>query len=52
MTKAIEDMSIDFEQVNQPDRFVELMNDFDKLVLLENQDWFMLLKLSKLEVCP
>jgi hypothetical protein len=52
MTKAIEDISIDFQQVKQTDKFVELMQDFDKLVLLENQDWFMLMKMSKLEVCP
>lgn len=52
MTKAIEDISIDFQQVNTTDKFTELMYDFDKLVLLENQDWFTLMKMSKLEVCP
>jgi len=52
MTKAIEDISIDFMEVTDKIEFNDLMYDFDKLILLENQDWFMLMKLAKLEVCP
>lgn len=52
LTKAIEDISIDFKDVSDKIEFNKLMHEFDKLILLENQDWYMLMKLAKLEVCP
>jgi len=52
MSEVIEDISIDFKKVHDKDEFLSLMYDLDKLMLLENQDWFMLMKLVKLEVNP
>jgi len=52
MSEVIEDISIDFNKVHDKDEFVNLMYDLDKLMLLENQDWLMLMKLVKLEVNP
>ena len=52
MSEVIEDISIDFNKVQDKKEFVNLMYDFDKLMLLENQDWLMLMKLVKLEVYP
>jgi len=52
MFEVIEDISIDFNKVHNKNDFVNLLYDFDKLMLLENQDWLMLMKLVKLEVNP
>jgi hypothetical protein len=52
MSEAIEDISIDFNKLHDEDEFLSLMYDLDKLMLLENQDWLMLMKLVKLEVNP
>ncbi|NQT77602.1 MAG: hypothetical protein HQ565_07805 [Bacteroidetes bacterium] len=52
MSEVIEDISIDFNKLHDKNEFVSLMYDLDKLMLLENQDWLMLMKLVKLEVNP
>ena len=52
MSRAIENMSIDFQQVSTSKELILLMQDFDQLILMENLDWLMLMKLVKLEVYP
>lgn len=52
MSRAIENISIDFQQAGSKEELVALMREFDRLLLLENLDWLMLMKLVKLEVHP
>ncbi len=52
MSKAIQDLKIDFNLISEVKEFEKLMYQFDELMLRENQDWLMLMKLVKLEVYP
>ena len=52
MSIAIQDLKVDIDLANNVDEFEKRMNEFDELMLRENQDWLMLMKLVKLEVYP
>ena len=52
MSSVIQDLKVDIEQVKEVDEFEKRLNEFDELMLRENQDWLMLMKLVKLEVYP
>jgi hypothetical protein len=52
MTGRIEDILVDFQEVDHISDLMDVMFDFDELILLENQDWLMLMRQVKLEVFP